>query len=160
MTLIIEDGNIIANSNSYVTTTQLQAYADARGITIAGDLEELLVTAMDYIEGLNYIGLRQTRDQSLSWPRYDVYIDGWLQATTTIPQELKNGQMAVALAIDAGNGPLNNVDPQVRRKKVDVLEIEYAPGASSTVIVKTINNALRKLLNGVVGANTFKVSKA
>ena len=60
MALIIEDGSGVANANSYVTTTEWDTWATARGIAHShstGKIEELILTAMDYIEAQNFVGL-------------------------------------------------------------------------------------------------------
>lgn len=158
MTIVVEDGSIVTNSNSYVSEAELTAYASARGITLVGDEEELLIKAMDYIESLSFIGIKFTRDQSLQWPRVDVVIDGYYVDADTIPQELKNGQMAVALAIDEGNSPLSNVERKTIRERVGEIEVEYSEGSSSTIISRSINAALSKLIAG--GGVMFKVIKA
>lgn len=146
MSVVVEDGTIVSGANSYVSTTELSTYAANRGLTIAGDTTELLIQAMDYIESLEFIGIRWTKDQPLLWPRVYVYIDGYYQDVTHIPIQLKEGQMEVALAIDAGNGPLIDLDPQVSRERVGDLEVEYMKGTFSVTTVRKINAKLRKIL--------------
>ncbi len=65
--------------------------------------------------------------------------------------------MAVALAIDAGNGPLIDVARATKRERVGELEVEYTSGASSVTVVRSINAMLWKILANGSG---FKVSKA
>ncbi len=157
MTLTVEDGTIVANANSYVSTTDFTAYATARGVSLTSGAETLLVQAMDYIESLSYIGMKYTAAQSLQWPRSNVYIDGYLFAYNDIPQELINAQMQVAMAIDVGNGPLATIARATKRERVGELEVEYTSGAASVSIVRSINAMLWKLLTNGMG---FKVSKA
>lgn len=156
-TIIVEDGSIVTSANSYVTTTELSNYASDRNVTISGDASELLIQAMDYIESLDFIGIKYTNDQSLQWPRTDVIIDGYYQDLDYIPTQLKNGQMAAALAIDAGNGPLIDLPRSVKRQRVGELEVEYMDGSASTIVVRTINSQLRKLLRG---GGIMRVDKA
>lgn len=157
MPIIVEDGSLVSGANSYVSEADLTAYAAARGIIIAGSEDELLIQAMDYIESLDYKGDKWTFDQALSWPRVNVVIDGWVQNVEDIPQQLKDGQMETALAIDAGNGPLIDLPRSTSRERVGEIEVEYTPGTSSTVVVRKINYKLRKILaNGGV----IVVSKA
>ncbi len=157
MTLTVETGAIVANANSYVSTTDFTTYATARGITLTSGAETLLVQAMDYIESLSYIGTKYTATQGLQWPRSNVYIDGYLFAYNDIPQELINAQMQVAMAIDVGNGPLATIARATKRERVGELEVEYTAGADSVAIVRTINAMLWKLLSNGAG---FKVIKA
>lgn len=78
MTLIVEDGSNVANANSYLSLTDIRAYATSRGITLPVDalLEPMVFKSMDYIEsvGSNFQGTpRYTAPdytaQSLQWPR-------------------------------------------------------------------------------------------
>jgi ATP phosphoribosyltransferase len=158
MTLTVEDGTIVENSNTYVDDDDLIAFAAARGITLTGDEEELLIKAMDYIESLYYKGVKYTATQSLQWPRENVYIDGYYVSNTTIPNELKNGQMQCAIAIDQGNDPLQDLERSVKREKVGDLEVEYTDNSATAVINRKIMNSLRKLLTNGGGSvvNVYK----
>ena len=156
-TIVVEDGTVVTGANSYVTTTELSTYATDRGITISGTAAILLIEAMDYIESLDYKGEPWTSTQPLVWPRVDVVIDGWYQDVEDIPQLLKDAQMEVALAVDAGTGPLIDLPRNTSRERVGEIEVEYSPGTSSVVIVRKINYKLRKLLSS---GGTMRVTKA
>lgn len=161
MALIIEDGSLVTGAQSYVSVAELNAYAMARGITIDGDPEQLLLKAMDYLETLQYIGLKRTRDQGLQWPRANVFIDAYDFPDHEIPQELKNGQIEVALAEDAGNGPMQVITPGVKRERFDVFETEYQDNVSNNNIDPSITRALYKLLvGGGAGGTSFRVVRA
>lgn len=162
MAIVVETGSgLNPAANSYVTAAELTDYAAARGVTLTGTADVLLIKAMDYLESLHYIGTKYRDDQPLQWPRADVFIDGFGQNTNVIPVELKRGQMATALAIDAGNGPLETLDRNVKREKADVVEIEYMDNAPPEAIVRTINAALSKLLSvGGAGGTSFRVKRA
>lgn len=158
-TIIVEDGTIVAGANSYVSAATLSTYASDRGVTITGTSEDLLIEAMDYIESLEYIGLQLTEDQPLSWPRSNavkkrIY---WYD-TNEIPADLISGLCEVALAIDAGNGPLDNLERATSKEKVGDLEVEYKDSSASSVIVKKINAKLKALVIG--SAIGFPVGKA
>lgn len=148
-TIVVEDGTVVTGANSYCTTDELDTYASDRGYTLTGtygDQSEILIKANDYLEGQDFIGVKSSRAQPLVWPRYDVYIEGWLQPSNTIPPELKTAQLAIALAIDAGNDPLAVIDRAVKREKVDVIEIEYQDNAADAEIIRSIAHPLKKLL--------------
>lgn len=157
MTIIVEDGTIVTGANSYVSEAEFQAYADARGETISGNLEQLLIKSMDYIESLEYIGWKAYSTQPMQWPRGGVRIDGYLIIPSTIPKELKNGQIETALSIDRGQDPMQDVDVPKQHVRVGDLEVTYS-GNRSTVLVQKISNALRKLLKGGAGGS-FDVSR-
>lgn len=148
MALIIEDGTIVPNANSYVTTTELQSYIDARGITLTGSLEPLILQAMDYVETLCFSGIKRTRDQSLQFPRLCVKIDGYSLDSDTIPQELKNGVVQCAIAIDEGTGPQEDLQRKTTFEKVGDLEVHYSESSSSATVNRKVRDSLRKLLLG------------
>jgi len=153
MAIIVEDGTIVANSNSYVTAAELESYAVERGITLSAGAEVLLHQSMDYIESLNFIGDRFSREQSLVFPRVNVYIDGFYYEPAIIPDLLKNGQMATAIAIDTGANPLSTISPEVKKEKVDVIEVEYKESGLQAAIARTISASLYKLIKGGMGLN-------
>ena len=157
-TIIIENGTVVSGANSYVTTSELSTYADERGVSIsAAEPEDLLIKAMDYLESLNFKGVKYTRNQALQWPRADVYIDGYYVNADTIPIELKEAEMQIALSIDAGYSPDAIIDRKTKREKVDELEIEYTDGSASNPIDPKINRKLKKLLKS--GPGIFEVVK-
>lgn len=159
-TIVVETGAIVTGANSYVTTTELETYADERGVSItASEKEDLLIKAMDYLESLDYKGIKIRKTQPLEWPRSHVIIDEvyWIDADE-IPQELKNAQMQIALSIDGGHSP-HRINPRrVKRRKVDELEIEYADGTGPLATDPKLNIWLRKLVRG--GLGVFNVVKA
>lgn len=151
--IIVEDGTIVANANSYVTTAQLSTFASNRGITISGTLADLLIKAMDYLEQLDFKGTRRTRDQSLQWPRYDVVVDGYYQDPTVIPQALKDGLCHCAIAIDQSNDPLQDLVPSPIKQVVGPIEVDYSPGTIPFTINRRVLNSLKKLLNSSNGVS-------
>ena len=161
-TIIVEDGSIVTGANSYVSVADLTTYGTDRGITIsAANPEDLLIEAMDYIESLEYIGYQYTEDQPLSWPRSGaVKKKLWQYEVTEIPQDLIDGLCEVALAIDAGNSPLSNIDRSTIREKVGPVEVEYKKGSAANTIVKKINTKLKDLVVSGNAGIGFKVSKA
>lgn len=158
VTIVIEDGSIVDNANSYVTTAELTSYTSDRNITLTGDLSELLIQAMDYLESLSFIGFKRTKEQSLQWPRCCVFIDGYYIDNDYIPKELKQAQMAIAVSIDEGNGPLSTIERTTKREQVGPILVEYMDSSSSTNTVRTIPASLRKLVSG--GVNGYRVVKA
>ena len=136
MALILETGSIVAGANTYVGVEDVRAYADARGLTLPepdGDVEVLLVKAMDFLEAQEgrMQGARVDKDQELSWPRSGVTVNGFELGEDAIPKQLKNAQCQ--LACDAASTDLlpNGDGREVIREKVDVLETEYAKTGSS-----------------------------
>lgn len=160
-TIIVEDGSIVPNANSYVSEADLTTYATDRGITLTAATDVLIINAMDYIESLDFIGYQLTEDQPLSWPRGNARKDDiyWYD-TDEIPQDLIDGLCETCIAIDQGNDPSSLVERATKREKVGDLEVEYMDSASSTPINRKINNKLKDLVNGSISGASFVVSKA
>lgn len=165
MALVIEDGTIVAGANSYIDIPAAKAYAAARGVDLGLDdvvTEQRLLLAMDYLESLSYKGVRTEPDvQELSWPRYGVTFDGVTILDTVIPNRLKHAQAQLAIelfngvVIFASSGASAGSDVKfVKRKKVDVLETEYAtPKETGETLLAVasmpaVNALLRGLLKG------------
>lgn len=161
MTIIVEDGTIVTNANSYVTTAELDTYATARGVTIiSGDREKYLLLAMDYLEPLRFIGTKYSATQALQWPRSGAYIDGYLLDEDAIPTLLKNAEMQIAMSISEGYSPVAVIERATKKEKVGPLEVEYQAGAASSPIDPKIGYSIQKLIVGGGIGNTVTVIKA
>lgn len=136
ITLIVEDGSIVDDANSYVSVEDVRKYAESRGVVLPSDDEVLktkIIDAMDYLEGYaqRFKGRKVNPLQSLQWPRVGVIVDGTTLPYSPLPKALKNA--ASQLACDsATTGILTNKtsDFAVKRTKVEGLEIEYAVGSN------------------------------
>lgn len=154
MTITVEDGSIVADANSYVTHEELAAYAALRGVSLSADQsvrEILLIKAMDWLDQYanRWKGDRTDDDQVLEWPRINVvlYDSGPYLGQNTIPAELKNLQMTVALAaIDVTLLPTHDIG-----QKGSVIE-ETVHGA---VTLKYENTGKLMRLPAVTSAEAF-----
>lgn len=100
--LIIEDGTIVANANSFATDEEFKIYANIRNFDVPAtqpDRESLLVQAMDYLfsKESSMKGCRVSVDQELMYPRSGVCANGFNIASDAIPTSLKNAQMELAI---------------------------------------------------------------
>jgi len=127
----------------YTTDDDFIAFALARGVTVTTPNAAIYLTkAMDYMESKQYKGYKTDDAQVLDWPRQYVYVDNVLLASDTVPSGIVKAQHIVALSIANGFDPLATIERAVKREKVDVLEVEYQPNASSAPIARSINAAL------------------
>ncbi len=133
MALIVEDGSIVENANTYIDIAYLDAYWTALGNADAVTSltkEVNILQAMQYIEnyyGQRYQGSKVDADQSLLWPRSGVTLEGFALDEDVIPERLKK---AVSEATEKARLGLLPSDIQaanmyVTRKKVGPIEIEY-----------------------------------
>jgi len=154
MALIIEDGSIVAGSNSYVTDAEFTAYATARLISYPDTAvlrEPLIIKAMDYLESKVYAGVRTTpSDQELSWPRQNVTANDRLVASDEIPREMKNAQIEAALELDSQELLVNSSVQNIQREKLDVIEVTYFDSGSNPKLkLEKVNRWLAPFLADV-----------
>ena len=105
--LIIEDGTIVDNANSFATDAELKAYANIRGFAIPAtqpDREKLLVLAIDYMASkeINLSGSRVSIDQELPYPRVGACAKSFnvpSSGTKSIPKDIKKAQMELAIQV-------------------------------------------------------------
>ena len=134
MALIVEDGSIVANANSYLSLVDAQSIVDNLGYT-ATLTEANVLRGMAMLNMLHWCGYRvEPETQPLPWPRVQMfYPDGRGIGSTTIPPELKTALAVLAYEINAGNDPASVTGQgAVKREKVDVIEVEYADGKAKS----------------------------
>lgn len=125
-----------AAANSYVTEAEMTAYCEGRlqGATWTGADAQLpaLVEATRDLTRLAWKGVRVDLVQALAWPRTGVVNpddpDQGEFDDDVIPQRVKDATCELALQyLLAGTDPAAvDANAAVIRKKVDVLETEYA----------------------------------
>lgn len=140
-----------ADANSFASVAEYIAYAADRldppdGVTVSGgtitdrETQALLEAARD-LDALPWPGVDYSTTQRLRFPRYAevwrerlvwqhnpadtlLYLGG-----AAIPRRLKEAQIELAFAYLSGESPMQaDTNAGVVRKKVDVLETEWAPG--------------------------------
>lgn len=130
MTLIIEDGSIVANANSYVSGSDIIDYAIARGITIEPAMVEIYaIQAMDYLESKEYIGEEvKPGIQPLKWPRKDVIINRREFPSDAIPTNIIRAQCQLCIYLQQGISlfPSDAGGEFVKREKIGPIETEYS----------------------------------
>ena len=134
--LIIEDGTIVANANSFVTDAEFKLYANIRNFDIPAtqpDREALLILAMDYLAGkeLDMKGQRVNKTQELMYPREYVCIYNKELLKTDIPNILKKAQMELAAQANESNLLISGTTQNLASFKVDgVYSESYHSGGS------------------------------
>ena len=157
MTIIVEDGSVVTGANSYVTLAEADSFHENLGnltwVNTASDddKEAALIRAAQYLQQkwrLQWKGSRVEAFQSMDWPRRGVDVPDFfdpffrqvnvpLQFQDTVfigedvvPQEVKDAQMLLAVAVIDASGDLSSqFQPSYGRKtkkeKVGSLEVEY-----------------------------------
>lgn len=164
MPLVVEDGTGKADAQSYVSEADAQTYAAARGLTLpadAGAVAQLLLRAMDYIEGFRdrFKGEKTNAGvQALQWPRTCVELDGADWPTNALPPDLIAAQCVMAVQLNAGFDPMVSGDGRaVSAEQIGSLRTEYAVRQSEPAQprVPLVDRLLQPLLvNGGAGGLT------
>lgn len=105
MAFVVEDGSGLSTATSWISVADADTYATEVGLTAwtgSNSVKQTaLIKAQRYITQLyrgSWKGVRSNETQALDWPRYGVYdVDGFLIASTTIPQALKEAQVELAV---------------------------------------------------------------
>jgi hypothetical protein len=154
MALVVEDGSNKSDANSYVSTSYADGYHSDRGNTAwanatTDEKEQALIKATAYLDDRYYHrwkGWKQTDDQALEWPRYEVYDrSGW--PIQEIPAKLKDATCEAALrALSAELEPDQTRGGKVKSRTVGPITTEYMDNAPSGTVYRKIDQLLRGLL--------------
>jgi len=141
--LVIENGQGLENSESYVDVAYVNAYFLKRGNTewdLIENKEACIIKAMDYFES-SYLfkGEKLNPNQSLAFPRL---INGVVEFPTRIKSAI------CELALKAGSEVLlSDTTQMVKREKVGELEVEYDTNDSQMVNYNFVFNLIAPWLN-------------
>jgi len=155
MTIIVEDGSIIPNSNSYTSLVNARIVASVYGLTLPADdtdAETALIIGQKWIkqQESSLQGLRLEASQSISYPRTPVYLYGFLLDKNTIPSELIDSQVVAAVQQGiSGDILASSVGATASSIKKEQLEgvgtVEYFEGGSAETTSANIKLALSLL---------------
>lgn len=148
MALVIEDGSVVANANSYITVAEFKAWADARGISYGTDqaVEQAILRAMDWFERQYFIGNKANENQPLQWPRTEALIDGYYADATEIPKEVNTALYEATKVELEGNSELNNEDRRTIREQVGDISVEYAANSLNRVTTPALTFAMNRIV--------------
>ena len=154
MTLTVEDGSIVSGADSYAALATVTAYHTARGNSAwdgeDADAEPAILRAMDYLEGLPWVGDPYYGYQTLQWPRYGVFFRGVQWAVDEIPPQVVKALCEAALIEFEEPGalaPALERGGMIESEKVDVLSTTYAKGAPVGTAYRKVTQHLRGLLH-------------
>lgn len=98
MALIVETGAVIPNANSYSTLIDAQAFLTELGLTDPAIDEPAMIRAYYYVNSFEdkYQGQRISADQTGSFPRSGMCINGFPLDSDAIPSQLIQAQAYAA----------------------------------------------------------------
>lgn len=143
MSLVIESGVGLENSESYVDVAYVDAYFLKRGNDewdLIENKEACIVKSMDYFES-SYLfkGEKLNENQALAFPRL---INGVVEFPTRIKSAI------CELALKAGTAALlEDTSKSVLSEKIGELEVTYDPNSSDGVNYEFVLNLIMPWLN-------------
>ena len=110
MALIIEDGTIVANANSFITVAEWETYLTLYGKTATGTETEketnLILSQRAISTRYTFDGMIVEQAQSTCLPRnWSRKIKGFYIANDVVPQDFKDAQAELAFDIQEGADP-------------------------------------------------------
>lgn len=151
---IVEDSSGLPNANSLASVQDFKDYYSLRNINISTltdtQIEGFLVLGTDYIvQKYDFKGSKLKDTQSLPFPRF-------VNNETIFPNNVKYA--TILLAFKSQNGSLlADSQQQVKKEKVDVLEVEYMDGSSSEVVYNDVLGYLKPYLSNA--GNVYNISR-
>jgi hypothetical protein len=153
---------LTVGTNSYVSVSDANTYWLDRNNSVWSSLttakkEAALIEATQYLDAnYSFIGTQDIL-RTLAWPRFDVYITkgnlaGVSYDATTIPPLIK--QAVYELALEASSErllPVKDRGGQIKKEKIDVIEIEYYDNAPGSKTYSFVTKLLSPLLNSTPG---------
>lgn len=156
MALIVEDGLGIIGAESFASVAQADARLASLGMSMWAALsepekEQALRRAAVHMENVYrplWKGIRKTFEQGLSWPRYNVEVEGFVLVNTYLPLEVIAAN--IDLALRAATGDLNpdlGGNYPVKKKVIGPIEKEYDTSGSQVKSYRAVTMSLVQFLN-------------
>lgn len=154
MSLIVEDGSIVTGAESYISVTDASTYHTARGnaawAALASDTvrEQCLRKATDYMEQVyrsRWQGCRVGETQALSWPRYDVEVEGYAIDSDVVPDAVKRACAELALKVSSAE-LLADQSQGVLSEQVGPIAVTYDKSSPQRVRYPAIDAVLSPYL--------------
>ena len=137
--LVVESGEGLPNSESYIDLDYLIDYATKRGIDSSSMTEANIIKAMDYFEtSYTFKGTKLKDTQALEFPRL---INGEVE----YPVRVKSA--VCELALKSVNVLLEDTSQKVIKEKAGELEVQYSENSSQEVNYNFVFNLIAPWLD-------------
>jgi len=168
MTLIVEDGSIVAGANSYTSLVDARDFLGSIGYQLNIDdaiAEQQLIRGFAYINSFetSYQGCRVSATQEGSFPRIGVYLNGFPVESNTIPSQIIQAQCLAAYEENQESGslfPSGSQQTITSEEVVGAIKVSYADNGldSNSKSFAYINSLLNGLFKNATGMNrVFRV---
>jgi len=153
-TLIVEDGTVIDDANSYASVAEADAYflidsnfaapwdayTDAEKEALLGWSTRILDQRVDWS------GSKYDTESALRWPRINTYdADNVRVPYTVVPTAVKHALFELVKYSVTTDPTTTQEVTSISKLVADVVEIEYQPNTSQTTFPPIINQILGKL---------------
>lgn len=136
---IVEDGTSVVDANSYISVEDADDYFEGIGYQSSWfekatiDRERALMSGTQFIDNQYvYIGLKAEETQGLQWPREDA-IDNNGFEVTGVPKNIEQATCEAAIrTLSTSLYTDVNTKGNIKLEKVDVIEVEYFDGTTTT----------------------------
>ena len=169
--LITETGAGLADAESYASVAAADARCASLGLTAWAGLAEAdkeialrRATLFMATYRTRWAGRRVYQDQALDWPRYNVAVDGFTVPSTTVPSDVVNA--CIDLAVRAGSGEdllpdLDSGSNAIKKDKTGPLETEYFQNTTDArERFVAVDALLAPYFGSAGGGNSMRVTRA
>ena len=169
--LITETGAGLADAESYASVAAADARCASLGLTAWAVLDEgakeiALRRATQFMATYRtrWAGRRVHQQQALDWPRYNVAVDGFVLPSTSVPLDVVNA--CIDLAVRAGRGEdllpdLDTGSNAIKKDKTGPLETEYFQNTTDArERFVAVDALLAPYFGAAGGGNSIKVTRA
>ncbi len=169
--LITETGAGLANAESYASVAAADARCASLGLiawaALAESSKEIALrkaTLFMATYRTRWAGRRVHQRQALDWPRYNVMVDGFIVPSTSVPLDVVNA--CIDLAVRAGNGEdllpdLDTGSNAIKKDKTGPLETEYFQNTTDArERFVAVDALLAPYFGSTGGSNSIKVTRA
>ena len=170
MTIIIETGAGLSDAESYASVAAADARCASLGLTtwaalVEVDKEIALRKAALFMATYRtrWAGRRVHQHQALDWPRYNVVVDGFMVPSTSVPTDVVNACIDLAVRAGSGEDLLPDLDTGsnvIKKDKTGPLETEYFQNTTDArERFVAVDALLAPYFGAAGGGNSIKVTR-
>lgn len=139
--LIVETGEGLSTSESYIDLAYLSTYATKRDLDITGITEANIIKAQDYFESsYQFKGTKLVETQALAFPRL-------INGVVEYPVRIKNAVCELTIKSKSAE-LLADSERATKREKVGDIEVEYSEYSKDEVSYNFVINLIMPWLSG------------
>ena len=169
--LITETGAGLADAESYASVAAADARCASLGLNAWAALAEAdkeialrRATLFMATYRTRWAGRRVYQQQALDWPRYNMVVDGFTVPSTSVPLDVVNACIDLAVRAGSGEDLLPDLDTgsnSIKKDKTGPLETEYFQNTTDArERFVAVDALLAPYFGSAGGGNSMKVTRA